>query len=169
MKLKKRKRLIYKQEQIEACYSSFQLATTQTVRKMTLVPVSVNFHFTRRCNYQCGFCFHTAKTSHLTPVNVAKECLRQLRDLGMMKLNMSGGEPFLYPKYVGEIARFCKEDLKMKSVSVVSNGSKIRENFFQKYGKYLDILAVSCDSFDEQTNIEIGRGLSINYFTLTST
>lgn len=37
------------------------------------VPVSVNFHFTRKCNYECGFCFHTAKTTHLTPMEGVKE------------------------------------------------------------------------------------------------
>lgn len=36
------------------------------------IPVSVNFHFTRKCNYECGFCFHTAKTSHITPLEDAK-------------------------------------------------------------------------------------------------
>ena len=33
-------------------------------------PESVNFHFTRQCNYSCGFCFHTAKTSSLLPMEV---------------------------------------------------------------------------------------------------
>ena len=27
------------------------------------VPLSVNWHFCRDCNYECKFCFHTAKTS----------------------------------------------------------------------------------------------------------
>ena len=34
------------------------------------VPVSVNYHFTRKCNYSCGFCFHTAKTSYVLPLEV---------------------------------------------------------------------------------------------------
>ena len=32
------------------------------------------------------------------------------------------------------------------------------EKWLSQYGKYLDIMAVSCDSFDEATNIKIGRG-----------
>jgi uncharacterized radical SAM superfamily Fe-S cluster-containing enzyme len=32
-------------------------------RETCVKPVSVNYHFTRQCNYSCGFCFHTAKTS----------------------------------------------------------------------------------------------------------
>lgn len=76
----------------------------------------------------------------------------------MRKLNFAGGEPFLYPKFLGEMIDFCKQDLKLESVSIVTNGSLIREDFLRKHGKNLDILAVSCDSFDEATNIQIGRG-----------
>ncbi|XP_063228183.1 S-adenosylmethionine-dependent nucleotide dehydratase RSAD2-like isoform X2 [Bacillus rossius redtenbacheri] len=68
--------------------------------------LSVNYHFTRQCNYECGFCFHTAKTSFVMPLEEAKEGLRLLKE----------------------------------------------------EGKYLDILAISCDSFNEDTNKAIGRG-----------
>jgi hypothetical protein len=33
------------------------------------VPVSVNYHFTRRCNYECGFCFHIAKTLYIMAIS----------------------------------------------------------------------------------------------------
>ncbi|KAK3331400.1 hypothetical protein B0H66DRAFT_573089 [Apodospora peruviana] len=101
------------------------------------IPVSVNYFFTRKCNKTCGFCFHTAKTSYL---------------------NIAGGEPFLYPKFLGAMVRFCKEDLRLPSVSIVTNGSKVTQRFLAEHAKYIDVLAVSCDSFNEQTNIAIGRG-----------
>ncbi|XP_062064898.1 S-adenosylmethionine-dependent nucleotide dehydratase RSAD2 isoform X2 [Lepus europaeus] len=69
-------------------------------------PMSVNYHFTRQCNYRCGFCFHTAKTSFVLPLEEAKRGLLLLKEAG----------------------------------------------------EYLDILAISCDSFDEQVNVLIGRG-----------
>jgi len=50
------------------------------------VPVSVNYHFTRRCNYQCGFCFHTAKTSYILPLEDAKNGLLFLKQAGTRKL-----------------------------------------------------------------------------------
>lgn len=99
----------------------------------------------------------------------------------MEKINFSGGEPFLHDKgdFLGELVQFCKQDLQLPSVSIVSNGSMIKEKWFQKYGKllnrggkmlfgtsktlfspsgdYLDILAISCDSFCEDTNQLIGR------------
>ncbi len=44
--------------------------------------LSVNYHFTRQCNYSCGFCFHTAKTSFVLPIREAKTGLEMLRDAG---------------------------------------------------------------------------------------
>lgn len=123
------------------------------------IPVSVNYHFTRQCNYSCGFCFHTAKTSYLLPSNVAKYGLTLLANSGMKKINFSGGEPFLQAEFMGELIKYCKCDLAWAniSVSIVSNGSLIRENWMNCYGKYVDILAISCDSFDKTTNDIIGR------------
>nr|CAD7425948.1 unnamed protein product [Timema monikensis] len=204
------------------------------------VPRSVNYHLTRQCNYQCGFCFHTAKTSFVLPRREAECGLRLLKDagtpespqvllgdnyskrgapkswgplqphcvhnpkggpgcgshdltyeyvnidqlvsqarlsslassqpndlwtllivrvLGMEKVNFSGGEPFLPERgrYLGNLVRFCKEELGLSSVSIVSNGSLISESWFRDYGKHLDILAISCDSFHEETNKMIGR------------
>src|SRR5688572_15510271 len=122
------------------------------------IPISVNFHFTRRCNYECGFCFHTAKSSHLSSLKDAKAVLKKLANSGMKKINFAGGEPSLYPKYLEELMRFCKLELMLESVSIVSNGSKINLNFLQRNKDYLDILAISCDSFNESTNKLIGRG-----------
>ncbi|KAL9576221.1 MAG: hypothetical protein Q9212_007281 [Teloschistes hypoglaucus] len=111
-----------------------------------------------QCNYQCGFCFHTAKTSFIQPIDDAKRGIKLLVDAGMRKINFAGGEPFLYPDFLGELVRYCKEDLSMESVSIVTNGSKVTEAWFEEYADYLDIMAVSCDSFNETTNVKIGRG-----------
>lgn len=47
-------------------------------------PQSVNYHFTRQCNYQCGFCFHTAKTSFVLPFEEAKRGLKLLKNAGSL-------------------------------------------------------------------------------------
>jgi radical S-adenosyl methionine domain-containing protein 2 len=75
----------------------------------------------------------------------------------MKKLNISGGEPFLKPEFIGEIFKFCKEELHIESCSVVCNGSKVTEKWLDMYGQYLDIMAISCDSFDDETNVLLGR------------
>lgn len=55
----------------------------------------------------------------------------------MEKINFSGGEPFIegrQGKFVGEMVRYCKEKLHL-SVSIVSNGSLIKEQWFKEYGE----------------------------------
>ncbi|KAB5591595.1 Radical S-adenosyl methionine domain-containing protein 2 [Ceratobasidium theobromae] len=120
-------------------------------------PVSVNWFPNRRCNYECAFCFHTSKNTFILPLDQAKDGLRALADAGMRKLNISGGEPFLNPMYIGEVFKFCKEELKLESTSVVNNGSKVTEAWLDEYGQHLDIMAISCDTFDVETDLKHGR------------
>lgn len=47
-------------------------------------PTSVNYHFTRKCNYKCGFCFHTAKTSFVLPLEEALRGLKLLKEAGKL-------------------------------------------------------------------------------------
>ena len=56
---------------------------------------------------------------------------------GMEKVNFSGGEPFIVKrgKFVGELVRYCKDELELPSVTIVSNGSLISEKWFRDYGK----------------------------------
>ncbi|CZR35935.1 uncharacterized protein FPRO_03805 [Fusarium proliferatum ET1] len=137
------------------------VVTTQSSKSFTKesnVPVSVNYFPSRKCNYTCGFCFHTDTSSYVLPVDEAKRGLRLLREAGMQKLNIAGGEPFLYPRFLTELLQFGKEELGLESISIVSNGSKITEKWMRENCQWLDILAISCDSFDPETNKNIGRG-----------
>lgn len=131
-------------------------------------PVSVNYHFLRQCNYGCGFCFHTdkfaddgsGKKTSMLPLEDAKRGLLHLKLAGMRKINFSGGEPFLSDssrRFLGSLCAYCKDDLRLESVSIVSNGSMIQDAWLAQYGKYVDIIAISCDSFDDDTNKNIGR------------
>ncbi|KAI1760119.1 hypothetical protein GGR53DRAFT_510978 [Hypoxylon sp. FL1150] len=125
-------------------------------------PVSVNYFFTRKCNKECAFCFHTEKTSYVAPESDMKKGLRLLSEAGMRKINFAGGEPFLYPSTLAMLCRFCKEELGLESVSIITNGTKVTQKWIQQHGTWVDVIGVSCDSFDEKTNIAIGRGTGEN-------
>ena len=88
----------------------------------------------------------------------AKRGLKLLKEAGMKKLNLAGGEPFLDTKFLHDLLAYGKEGLGIESISIVSNGSRIKEDFLRENAAYIDILAISCDSFDPETNIKIGRG-----------
>ncbi|KAF5658610.1 radical s-adenosyl methionine domain-containing protein [Fusarium circinatum] len=126
--------------------------------KESNIPVSVNYFPSRKCNYTCGFCFHTDTSSYVLPIDEAKRGLKLLREARMRKLNIAGGEPFLYPRLLTELLQFGKEELGLESISIVSNGSKITEKWMRENCQWLDILAISCDSFNPETNKKIGRG-----------
>ena len=54
------------------------------ISQTATTPSSVNYHFTRQCNYKCGFCFHTAKTSFVLPIEEAKRGLQLLKQSGKL-------------------------------------------------------------------------------------
>ena len=141
----------------EISFPFSSLSITKPAPKPGFVPVSVNWFPHRVCNYKCQFCFHTSTNDYILPLDEAKRALRLLADAGMKKLNISGGEPFLQPVYIGEVFKYCKEELHIESCSVVNNGSKVTERWLDTYGKYLDVMAISCDSFDPETNLMQGR------------
>ena len=127
---------------------------------------SINYHFLRECNFSCKYCFHVDKGSsenvkmNILSIDQMKTLLTLLKQAGCEKINFSGGEPFLKAKQLGIIVKFCKEQLGLKT-GIISNGSLIKQEWFEKYGQYLDWLGISMDSFQEHTLKNIGRN-SIN-------
>eukprot|EP00051_Salpingoeca_urceolata_P015880 m.207935 g.207935 ORF g.207935 m.207935 type:complete len:330 (+) comp18525_c0_seq1:285-1274(+) len=133
-------------------------------RKAAKPALSVNYHFLRQCNYSCKFCFHTEKNRDVLDESKVKRGLSLLIEHGLGKINFSGGEPFLQAKLLGQMCRFVKQKSKgTVVVSIVSNGSKITHQWLEEHGRFVDYLAISCDSFDEATNQAIGRGAGQNY------
>ncbi|PGH17528.1 hypothetical protein AJ79_01128 [Helicocarpus griseus UAMH5409] len=95
------------------------------------------------------FLFSHRQTSFRRTEDEAKRGLSRFAAAVMKKINFAGDEPFMYPKFLGPMIAFCKEQLRLESSNAI---------FSKRYGKHNDIIAVSCDSLNEQTNIEIGRG-----------
>lgn len=125
-----------------------------------LSKASVNLHFSRRCNFECKFCFHTAKTSHVLSLPNLLQILEEVRRHGAEKINFAGGEPFLpqYRELLGEMVKGAKA-MGFSSVSIISNGSQSASfpSWFDKYGQYLDILGISIDTLNPSVNLAHGR------------
>ncbi|XP_013928693.1 PREDICTED: radical S-adenosyl methionine domain-containing protein 2 [Thamnophis sirtalis] len=134
------------------------------------VPLSVNYHFTRQCNYKCGFCFHTAKTSFVLPLQVAKRGLRLLKEAGKGACPLpgssggdgrgaSGGRDGAHRP--SEISWRAPDRLYLYCSKLLHASKELKraDPYLEKCSwEYLDILAVSCDSFNEEVNVLIGRG-----------
>lgn len=113
---------------------------------------------------RCKFCFATFQDvkqsilpkGHL-PKEQAIEVVLQLADIGFEKITFAGGEPTLCP-WLPELIRTAKNA--GMTTMIVTNGSKLTDEFLLTNKSHLDWIAVSIDSLNPETNIEIGRAIS---------
>jgi len=118
--------------------------------------LSVNWHITKVCNFNCRYCF-----SQFTDVDgnlSLKKSLKIpeiLRKHGCKKLNFVGGEPLLYP----DINNLLKESHECGlTTSIVTNGSLLTHKRIDELAPYLDWVGLSIDSANEKIQAALGRG-----------
>ncbi len=118
---------------------------------------SANWHITTRCNYNCKFCFSQELGAEITTIDEALRILSLLKNLGIEKLNLVGGEPLLHPLFL-EIIRAAKN--KGFVTSLVSNGYylNLNEAKIAQLWPYLDWIGLSVDSSMEAVETKLGRG-----------
>lgn len=131
-------------------YLKAQLA----VRFRSLYCPSLFGHFgvNSACNLRCSYCYvHEPETfphgfsEAGLPLEKAKTILERLRE-ECLSVRLQGGEPFLYP-HLTELARYAKEDLKFRNVSIITNGlalSKQPEKYLELL-RHLDVVTLSLD------------------------
>lgn len=116
---------------------------------------SANIHIYGKCNYSCEHCFDRCLTkNYMRPVDWA-EILIFLKEEGVEKINLAGGEPTLYP-FLDQMCYLVK-GMGFK-LSIVSNGSLITEDWIKRMKGVVDWIGLSIDSVDEEDEIQIGRG-----------
>ena len=75
------------------------------------IPVSGTFELTSRCNFRCTMCYvrlnpeEAARQGKLLPADQWIEIARQAKDLGVLYLTLTGGEPLLQPDIADFIHR----------------------------------------------------------------
>lgn len=124
---------------------------------------SINFHLWEPCNMRCKFCFATFQDvkqsilpkGHL-PVEDAIKVVKKIARAGFEKITFAGGEPLLC-KWLPVLIKTAKQ-LGMTTM-IVTNGSKLNDNFLKENKPYLDWIAVSIDSLNDESNVEIGRAI----------
>lgn len=119
------------------------------------VPIAVNFHLYKPCNYRCRFCFATYRDiqGHLL-LPEAKRLLQLLREAGCDKLNFAGGEPTLHPQ-IGELVAEAKR-LGLVT-TLITNGARL-DRLLDQHAADIDWVGLSVDSGDEEVQAQLGRG-----------
>lgn len=125
---------------------------------------SVNFHLYEPCNMRCKFCFATFQDvkqemdlpkGHLPQ----KDCISvidRIAELGFEKINFAGGEPTLCPWLSDLILQAKGHGL---VTSIVTNGSKITDQWLKGLNGSLDWIGLSIDTVDPEKLIHLGRAV----------
>ena len=125
---------------------------------------AVNFHLWEPCNMRCKFCFATFQDvkrdmdlpkGHLPE----KDCILvvdRLAEAGFEKINFAGGEPMLCPWLPNLIKRANEYGM---ITSIVTNGSRITDQWLDGQKRSLDWIALSIDTVDSEKLKQLGRAL----------
>jgi MoaA/NifB/PqqE/SkfB family radical SAM enzyme len=107
-------------------------------------PVVAHVIPTRRCNLSCAYCNEFDRTSQPVPVDVLRERIDTLVDLGTGIITLSGGEPLLHPGVV-EIVRHVRR--RGAIATLITNGYLLTPALVQSLnGAGLDSMQISIDN-----------------------
>ncbi len=119
--------------------------------------ISVNYHIIKACNYRCVFCFakfNQVSRNYLS-LEDSKSIIQELHLFGTEKITFVGGEPTLVP-HLPELVSYAKS-LGLTTM-IVTNGTKLSEEYLKRFNGNLDWVGLSIDSGKEDINRELGRG-----------
>lgn len=149
---------------------------TTTTPMRTINELVLNYFITERCNYSCQFCFSRwdrNKVNESVPLSEQKllfdklyaffrpgvggsiNPLAQHCKWRRVRINMSGGEPFLKKMAVIELSAYAKAV--GFDVSITTNGRLIDDDAVHQVAPHISKLGFSIDSVDDETNRRIGR------------
>ena len=118
--------------------------------------MKVCWALTNECNKNCKFCFRDKHGEGL-PLKECLDVLDNLVKLDVTKITFAGGEPLLYEDFV-EITKASREKGIYNKLN--TNGSLLNKDNIKEYLAYIDKIALSVDSSNDEENYFLGRGHS---------
>jgi MoaA/NifB/PqqE/SkfB family radical SAM enzyme len=119
------------------------------------MPTTCNYYVTLRCNQRCTFCNipHTndGSPSREPTMDQVRANLRDLRRLGVMVLDVTGGEPLLY-RHLIEMLTLAK---RMRLMTTVTTNGMLYPKFAEQLAGKVDALLFSIDSTDRHEHDRI--------------
>lgn len=122
-------------------------------------PLYVSIDITNRCNLKCLHCRADASPNckEEIPLEKLKEIINELAEMKIIKLVVSGGEPFIR-KDIFEILSQCIKK-KIPEVAVVTNGTLLNEKKIKKLKKIkIKHVVVSIDGLKRTHELIRGKG-----------
>ena len=121
----------------------------------------VCWNITSRCNKNCIYCFKFNKPDLSLDDN--KSILIKLKTLGIKKIMWSGGEPYIYDKFI-DLLKYSHDNGIYNCVN--TNASLLTESNLKNNIQYVDKIIISLDFIDDEENLKYGIG--DNYYNHVS-
>lgn len=107
---------------------------------------------TEKCNEGCIYCFRALDCINNFNLEEHMTILKRIISYGTEQITWSGGEALLVP-HVIKLMKYAKEHGIYNKLT--TNGKLLTK---EKIKPYIDLVALSIDSFNDDTNQSIGRG-----------
>ncbi len=121
---------------------------------MLLNQKHICWNITTRCNASCSFC-HRMNNVYELPYSLNNAILDKLISCGVRRITWTGGEALLY----SEIEFLIKKSKENGIINhLITNGKAFTTEMISKLAPKLDIVTLSLDSCNSETNEKMGRG-----------
>ena len=128
-----------------------------------LSPVRLDISITTDCNTRCAYCWQQEKSGSLLTFKIVAELLDTMCSLNVPKLNLTGGEPTIWPDFEKLLAY--AKGVGINSILLCTNGYRLRDLEFAERIVDLGVTAinVSVDTLDAD-KFEMLRGYKFSEF-----
>jgi radical S-adenosyl methionine domain-containing protein 2 len=142
------------------------LQSHESTRREARSPIVINWHVTEACNYHCGYCY--AKWQRMDPQDLIRDPAATTALLQSLhayfasaesgsrpRLNFAGGEPLLHGSRLISAMRLARSI--GFDVSIITNGSRLKERVVASLAPELSLLGLSIDAVAPAVLAAIGR------------
>lgn len=109
-------------------------------------PAEAVFALTKNCNFKCIYCYNSSGAKKKNELDTLQwlEAVRQMKELGVVKCTLTGGEPFLHPGFFEILEAMVKNDI---LPYICTNGSLLDETAIEKLRMLkIPMVQISLDS-----------------------
>jgi radical SAM protein with 4Fe4S-binding SPASM domain len=124
----------------------------KTTTYSNIYPIVASIELTDKCNMRCRHCYgkFSLENHHEMPLEKLNPLLKSLREIGVLTIELTGGDPSVYP-YTAEAIDIAF-DVGIQSVMLLTNGVRLDSRVVEAVVRHKDRMFVQIDihSLDEE-------------------
>jgi radical SAM protein with 4Fe4S-binding SPASM domain len=105
-----------------------QKAQLNITRQSEYFPRSIALELTNKCNLKCIYCYQDSSPRLNAYLQNPIQLLSLLKSIGVLSVELTGGEPFLHPQFGDILSNVCNN---FQTVGLVTNGTMITQEHIE--------------------------------------